>query len=196
MLTVTNEKLKIQKYNWLSYWVYCFNWPALFSYYWLFFKEFWSSSLFQLETRFRDNQAACSGSSSIIYIIIMSTYFCTFKKLKQFWSRVSKYLPSTLVVIYLLLLLLHNENEKKRLRESGSYKYSNKPMIWKFQACCLFLIGIRFTWSLCEHDFHIVTNILKAKIGIFKTWFVISNWALISPRASLQFSTTCFLNVM
>ena len=46
----------------------------------------------------------------------------------------------------------------------------------------------------CEHDLHIVTDILKAKIGIFNTAFVMSgpNWALISPRASLQFSTKCF----
>ena len=50
---------------------------------------------------------------------------------------------------YLLLLLLHKENEKKRkekrleeiLRESESYKYSNKPMIWKFQTCFIFLIA-------------------------------------------------------
>ena len=27
------------------------------------------------------------------------------------------------------------------LRESESYKYSNKPMIWKFQTCFIFLIA-------------------------------------------------------
>ena len=56
------------------------------------------------------------------------------------------------------------------LRESESYKYSNKPMIWKFQTCFIFLIRIRFTWSLCVNMIYILLpTFSKQKIGIFKT---------------------------
>ena len=84
------------------------------------------------------------------------------------------------------------------LRESESYKYSNKPMIWDFLTCFIFLIGIRFTWSLRVNMIYISLPTFSKQKLAFSTrnlscqllWG--AKWTLISPRASLQFSTKCF----